>query len=81
MSGVAITDLLQRLSDRDIAILESLRAHRLLTTDMIRRLHFGEGHATIAAAAGATMRVLRRLDELGLVDRLVGQQHLGDLCW
>lgn len=70
MSGVTITNLLQRLSDRDIAILESLRAHRLLTTDMIRRLHFGEGHATIAAAAGATMRVLRRLDELGLVDRL-----------
>lgn len=74
MSGVTITNLLQRLSERDIAILESLRTYRLLATAMIRRLHFGEGHASIGAAAGATMRVLTRLHDpehgLQLIDRL-----------
>lgn len=70
MSPAAITSLLQRLSDRDIAILESVRAHRLLSTELIRRLHFGEGHATLTAAAGATMRVLTRLEHHHLIARL-----------
>lgn len=62
MSPAAVTSLLQRLSDRDVAILESVRTHRLLSTALIRRLHFGDGHATLTAAAGATMRVLTRLE-------------------
>lgn len=70
MSPVAVTNLLQRLSARDIAILESLRAHRLLSTAQIRRLHFAQGHATIGAASGAAMRVLTRLHEQNLVSRL-----------
>lgn len=70
MSPAAVTSLLLRLSERDIAILESLRSYRLLSTVLIRRLHFARGHATISAAAGATMRVLTRLEALHLVARL-----------
>lgn len=70
MRPTAIANLLLRLSERDIAILESLRTYRLLTTALIRRLHFGTGHATLTAASGATMRVLTRLEALNLVARL-----------
>jgi Replication-relaxation len=70
MSPAAVTSLLLRLSERDVAILESLRTHRLLKTDHVRRLHFAHGHATVAAAAGATMRVLTRLADHKLVSRL-----------
>lgn len=70
MSGRDVAALLLRLSKRDTGILDHLRAHRVLTTAMIRRLHFARGHATLGAASGATMRVLTRLEELGLVKRL-----------
>jgi hypothetical protein len=70
VSPTDTTSLLHHLSERDVAILESLRAHRLLKTDQIRRLHFAFGHATVAAASGATMRVLTRLESHGLVVRL-----------
>jgi hypothetical protein len=69
VSPAAVTSLLLRLSERDVAVLESLRAYRLLTTVHIRRLHFAHGHATITAASGATMRVLTRLESHGLVVR------------
>ncbi|GAB3172281.1 hypothetical protein GCM10027059_41780 [Myceligenerans halotolerans] len=71
MSPKDITALLERLSERDLAVLESLRMHRLLTTAHIRRLHFAHGHATLGAASGATMRVLTRLEEHGLIARLM----------
>jgi hypothetical protein len=64
------TSLLLHLSERDVAILESLRAHRLLTTAHLRRLHFASGHATVAAASGAALRVLVRLESHTLVSRL-----------
>jgi Replication-relaxation len=70
MSPVAVTSLLMKLSERDIAVCEALRAHRLLSTAMIQRLHFAHGHASPAAASGATMRVLTRLEAHGLVKRL-----------
>ncbi|MGH4012989.1 MAG: replication-relaxation family protein [Pseudonocardiaceae bacterium] len=70
MSPADTASLLLRLSDRDVAILESLRAYRLLKTEQVRRLHFAYGHATTAAAAGATMRVLDRLETRNLVKRL-----------
>lgn len=70
MNPTDTTNLLLKLSERDVAILESLRAHRLLTTAHIRRLHFAYGHATVAAAAGATLRVLVRLESHHLVSRL-----------
>jgi Replication-relaxation len=70
VSPAAVTSLLMKLSERDVAILESVRSHRLLTTNQIQRLHFGPRHATPAAAAGATMRVLSRLDQHNLIARL-----------
>lgn len=70
MSPADTTSLLHRLSERDVAILESLRSHRLLTTGQLRRLHFAYGHATVAAASGATVRVLTRLEAHNLVARL-----------
>jgi hypothetical protein len=86
MSPAAVTSLLQRLSERDVNILESLRTHRLLSTALIRRLHFGQGHATQAAASGATMRVLTRLESHRLVGRLqrrIGGVRAGSsgICW
>lgn len=70
MNPADTTSLLLRLSERDVAILESLRAHRLLTTSHVRRLHFASGHATLAAASGATVRVLSRLESHHLISRL-----------
>lgn len=76
-----IASLLELLSDRDLSILDSLRAHRVLTTALIRRLHFpieseaheahgGKTHATEMAAAVATIRVLTRLEARRLIARL-----------
>ncbi|MEU9407527.1 replication-relaxation family protein [Streptomyces sp. NPDC048281] len=76
-----IASLLESLSERDLAILESLRTHRALTTVLIRRLHFpiggepresgsGKIHATEMAAAVATIRVLTRLESHRLITRL-----------
>ncbi|UQS22851.1 replication-relaxation family protein [Amycolatopsis thermalba] len=70
MSPKNLAALLERLSERDLSVLESLRTHRLLTTAHIRRLHFTHGHATLGAASGATMRVLTRLEGHGLIARL-----------
>lgn len=81
-----ITSLLALLSERDLSILESLRTHRVLTTALIRRLHFpisgepreagsGKGHATEMAAAVATIRVLTRLESRRLIARL--QRRIG----
>lgn len=70
MSPKDVTALLERLSERDLAVLDSLRTYRLLTTAHIRRLHFARGHATLGAASGATMRVLTRLEEHSLIARL-----------
>ncbi|MFJ8252983.1 replication-relaxation family protein [Streptomyces sp. NPDC094466] len=76
-----IASLIESLSGRDLAILESLRTHRALTTILIRRLHFPIGdepretgdskrHATEMAAAVATIRVLTRLESHRLISRL-----------
>ncbi|CAM3722367.1 replication-relaxation family protein [Nocardiopsis rhodophaea] len=76
-----VADLLFQLSDRDRAVLESLRQLRLMTTALLRRLHFvhhtdeaeedgTKKHTTEAAAAIAAMRVLGRLERRGLVARL-----------
>jgi hypothetical protein len=75
MTGRDITELLFDLLERDRDVLEALHTHRLLTTAQIRRLYFAHGqhgrHASQAAASGATMRVLSRLETLGLIARLM----------
>jgi hypothetical protein len=70
MSPKDVTALLERLSERDLAVLDSVRTYRLLTTAHIRRLHFAHGHASLGAASGATMRVLTRLEGHSLIARL-----------
>ncbi|RFS84152.1 hypothetical protein D0T12_18520 [Actinomadura spongiicola] len=71
MTRESVADLLPHLSERDLAVLRSLSELRLLTTALLRRLHFTpERHATEAAAAVAAMRVLSRLKARGLVARL-----------
>ncbi|MER6626796.1 replication-relaxation family protein [Streptomyces sp. NPDC000987] len=81
MKNNDISSLLEQLSERDLSILESLRTHRVLTTALIRRLHFpisgepreatgNKTHATEMAAAVATIRVLARLESHRLIARL-----------
>lgn len=69
--------LLDGLSARDLAILESIQRFRLLSTAHLRRLHFTDGHATVSAATRATGRVLARLEAHGLIARL-GQRIGGE---
>lgn len=69
--------LLDELSARDLAILESIQRFRLLSTTHIRRLHFAEGHATVSASTRATGRVMARLEAHGLIARL-GQRIGGE---
>jgi len=75
MSARTTADLLDSLSDRDLAILRALQAHRLLTTRLLQRLHFAQGHATQAAATRATTRVMNRLQQRGLVTKI--RQRIG----
>lgn len=62
--------LLARLTPRDLRILEDVERFRLLSSDQIRRLQFGEGHVGELAATRGAIRVLGRLEQLGLLARL-----------
>lgn len=82
MSYVDPRVTLTRLSARDLAILDDIERFRLLTTRLLQRLHFpitsGEaspGHASAGAATKATMRVMTRLSEHGVVTHLA--QRIG----
>ena len=70
MSPADIARLHERLSDRDLAILESLRTHRLLSTRQVQRLHFAHGYTSPSAATRCANRVLDRLEGHGLIRRL-----------
>lgn len=75
MSAVITTKVLESLSARDIAVLESVQTFRLLSSPQIRRLHFDPTHTTLAASTRSTHRVLTRLETGGMVARL--QQRVG----
>ncbi len=75
MSAAISAKLLDSLSDRDIALLESLQTYRLLSSPQIRRLHFDPTHTSAPASTRSTNRVLARLEAEGLVRRL--QQRVG----
>ena len=65
--------VLHRLTPRDLAVLDDVETFRLLTTRLIQRLHFPigkNGHATAGAATKATMRVLTRLADHGVIAHL-----------
>lgn len=70
--------LRERLSERDLAILGSLKQLRLLTGQHIRRLHFPGGH--VVTQARKMRAAVTRLVELRLVVRMsrrVGGLHAG----
>lgn len=60
--------LLDRLSQRDIAILGDLDLLRLLTGKQLRRLHFADGDPVTQARKARA--VMRRLSDLGVIVRL-----------
>lgn len=62
--------LARRLSDRDLAVLRTLRAHRLATTTQLQRWHFAADFSTQATALRITQRALHRLEGHRLVARL-----------
>lgn len=66
----ALGQLRASLSDRDLAVLRSVAALHFVTTKQLERLHFHDAHATSLAAARAARRVLARLHDLHLLDRL-----------
>jgi hypothetical protein len=75
-----------RLSDRDLAVLQSLGALKYATSRQIERLHFRESHRTPLATSRAANRCLTRLYHLHLIDRLerrVGgtQAGSGSFVW
>lgn len=77
--------LLQALTPRDRDILESLERYRLLSSTLIRQLHFGDHHGRDEGAR-ATNRVMSRLEKHHLVMRLdqrIGGFHGGSssLTW
>jgi len=70
MSGDLDLELVESLTPRDRAILETLRMHRLASTVQLRRLHFTEPFGSTSAATRAAQRVLLRLENRDLIARL-----------
>ncbi len=64
-----LENLGRELSDRDMAVLETAARLRFLTTRQIEHLHFAD-HATPLTAARVCRRVLNRLTNDRLLDRL-----------
>jgi len=64
-----LDQLRQRLSDRDLEILQGVDAFRLLTARQIEALHF-QGHATPLTGARSARRVLERLTRDRVLVRL-----------
>ncbi len=69
-SPYQVRERLSHLTERDLRILEDVERFRLLGTAQIRRLQFGEGHASALAATRGAIRVLGRLEGHGYVSRL-----------
>ena len=61
-----LLELIDRLSERDLGILSSLKLARYLVTHQIQRLHFTDS-ATQATAIRATAKTMRRLKSHDLV--------------
>lgn len=74
MNPADVLTLTEQLTDRDVAILRTLRAHRLATTAQLQRWHFSAvgpgGFADRKTALRVCQRVLRRLEMHRLVARL-----------
>ena len=69
VSASQLKTIRSRLSDRDHAVLGSIRSFRLITNDQLRRIHFND-HASLDTSKRICRRTLQRLHSLGLVRRL-----------
>ena len=72
-----------RLSDRDMAVLKTVSELRLVRSNHLEALHFGDA-ATPLTAARKSRRTLQRLTEFGLLrrlDRLIGGLHAGSAAF
>lgn len=67
--AAGLLSLVERLSARDVAVLKSLGRHRFQTTMQLEQFFFCD-HATQLSGARACRRVLRQLEQRGLVTRL-----------
>ena len=74
MSTTADARLLEALTPRDRDILDSLARYRLLSSTLIRRLHFSDHHGKDEGAR-ATNRIMSRLEKRRLVTRM--DQRIG----
>lgn len=73
----------RELSDRDRAILQTVAAHRFITTRQLQALHF-DGHASPLSSARRCRRVLERLHRqrlLGTLQRRVGGVRAGSAAY
>jgi len=70
----SVAALLNNLTPRDLAILDTAAAHRFVLARHVRALHFG-GNATELAATRATARTLKRLVDLEVLSRI--DRHIG----
>ena len=80
MTRSDVANLRDRLTDRDLAVLQDVAKFRLLTTRQIQRLHFDTAHATPVAAARACNRTLARLRDarvLRALERRIGGVRAG----
>ena len=66
---MGVRRLSRLLTDRDMAVLTTIEAHRLVTTRQVYELHFWS-HASYASGIRACTRILARLEEHRLVRRL-----------
>lgn len=64
-----LDQLREQLSERDLAVIQSVQEHRFLTARQIEQLHFAD-HATELAGARVCRRVLARLNKQRLLVRL-----------
>src|SRR5438270_12207936 len=69
LSRRGLTQLRERLSERDFDVIPSVAEHRFLTARQIEALHFAD-HATDLAGARVCRRVLARLTDERLLARL-----------
>ena len=74
MSTTADARLLESLTPRDRDILDSLARYRLLSSTLIRRLHFSD-HDGKDEGARATSRIMSRLEKRHLITRM--DQRIG----
>jgi Replication-relaxation len=84
LSRQGLARLRQQLSDRDLAVVQSLGQHRFLTARQIEALHF-QDHATTLSGTRICRRTLARLNDERVLARLqrrtVGGLHAGSASY